>query len=257
MFYDLDLFFQAHRNVYLDGARYEVPFAFFDVPDARMAPGAIAGLASSLPPNLQGWTYAWLSDSVRASLATDTGVIVHEVGHHLGLSHVHDTYDPVLDEDLSAADGGPYWFLNAGLESHTAMSYLPNTDEFGQFDRDHLARWQVAARLDNANRILGDVQRSLNAAKAATLAGLADARARQAIAALAAWDLRAASLAAADAYRLVLAAADRANVMVEPFSGFADQGPGAGVIAGATDPRDLAFPPPPGGGPAGVGRYLL
>lgn len=185
MFYDLDLFFQAHRNVYLDGARYEVPFAFFDVPDARMAPGAIAGL------------------------------------------------------------------------SHTAMSYLPNTDEFGQFDRDHLARWQVAARLDNANRILGDVQRSPNAAKAATLAGLADARARQAIAALAAWDLRAASLAAADAYRLVLAAADRANVMVEPFSGFADQGPGAGVIAGATDPRDLAFPPPPGGGPAGVGRYLL
>ena len=115
---------------------------------------------------------------------TDTGVIAHEAGHHLGLSHVHDTYDPVLDADVSSADGGEYWFMIVGTETYTAMSYLPNTDEFGQFDRDHMARWQVAARLDNANRILGDVARSPRSGKAASRAGQADARAGQAVALL-------------------------------------------------------------------------
>ena len=105
------------------------------------------------------------------------------------------------------------------------MSYLPNTDEFGQFDRDHIARWQVAVRLDNANRILGDIQRSPRAAKAAATVAAADVKAGDALAALDAWDLPGASLAAADAYRLVLSAAAQANVKVEPFSGVADQGP--------------------------------
>ena len=236
--------------------RYEVPFAFFDVPDERLAPGSLAGLASSRPLNLQGWTYAFLSDSARAALATDTSVVTHETGHHLGLSHVHDTYDPALDADLSST--GPFWFLFTGTESYTAMSYLPNTDEFGQFDRDHMARWQVAARLDNANRILGDIQRSPRSGQAAALASQADRRAGDAIAALNAWDLPAAARAAADAYQLVLGAAAHAGVKVEPFSGVADQGPGAGVIAAATEPRHLLPPTPPGlpGGlaPLSLGR---
>ena len=254
--YDLDLFFGQQQNQYLDGSRYEVPVAVFDVAESALAPGALAGLASSRPPNIQWWSYVWLADRFRSLLNSDTGVIAHEVGHHLGLSHVHDTYDPVLDEDVSAADGGPWWFLWAGTEAYTAMSYLPNTDEFGQFDRDHMDRWQVAARLDNANRILGDVARSPRAAKAAALAGAADAKAGEAIAALDSWDLRRASTAAAEAYRLVLAAAAVAGVMVEPFSGVADQSPGAGVIAGATDPRDLRRPVPAGVAPEGAfGRF--
>jgi hypothetical protein len=256
VFYDLDLFFRQQQNQYLDGARYEVPVAVFDVPDERLSPFSLAGLASVRPPNIQAWTYVWLSDRFRSALNSDTGVVAHEVGHHLGLSHVHDTYDPVLDEDVSAADGGPWWFMWAGTEAYTAMSYLPNTDEFGQFDRDHMARWQVAARLDNANRILGDVARSPRAGKAAALTSSADAKAGEAIAALGAWDLRLASAAAADAYHLVLAAAAEAGVMVEPFSGVADQSPGAGVIVGATDPRDLERPVPAGLAPEGAFRRL-
>ena len=211
VFYDLDRFFSQHHNDYLDGVRYEIPVAAFDVPDERL-PSTIAGFASLRPPNLQGWNYTFMADRVRAALGTDTGVIGHEVGHHLGLSHVHDTYDPGLDADLSVADGGPFFFLIAGTEAYTAMSYLPNTDEFGQFDRDHMARWQVAARLDNANRILGDVARSPRSGKAASLAGQADAKAGEAVARLGQWDLPGASRAAADAYRLVLAAAAAANV---------------------------------------------
>jgi hypothetical protein len=255
-FYDLDQFFRQQQAQYLDGSRYEVPVAVFDVPDERLAPGALAGIASLRPPNLQWWSYIWLADRFRSFLTSDTGVIAHEVGHHLGLSHVHDTYDPVLDQDVSAVDGGSWWLLWAGTEAYTAMSYLPNTDEFGQFDRDHMARWQVAARIDNANRILGDVARSPRAAKAAALASSADAKAGQAVAALAAWDLRGASSAAAEAYRLVLAAAGAAGVAVEPFSGVADQSAGAGVIAAATDPRDQTLPVPAGLAPTGAFRPL-
>lgn len=241
-FYDLWLFFGDQHNSFLDGTRYEVPLAVFDVPEDRLSPRAIAGVALSRTPNLSGWTFGWLADRHRAFGYTDTGLVGHEIGHHLGLSHVHDTYDPVLDRELEST--GPFAFLFSGTESYTSMSYLTNTDEFGQFDRDHMARWQLAARLDNANRILGDIARSPRAARASSEAVSADARAGAAIAALNAWNLPAAASAAADAYRLVLIAAAKAGVKVEPYSGVADQAPGAGVIDAATDPRDLKLPMP-------------
>jgi hypothetical protein len=239
---DLDFFFSDHDNEYLDGTRYELPLAVFDVPDSRLAPRALAGLASLRPPNLQGWTYAWLADRFRAAGATDTGAVAHETGHHLGLSHVHDTYDPGLDAELTPT--GPFAFMSTGNETHTVMSYLPNTDEFGQFDRDHMARWQLVARLDNANRILGAIASSPRADRAGASIAAADAKAGQALNLLKAWELPAASSAAADAYGLMLAAAAQAGVPVEPFSGVADESPGAGAIQAATDPRDLDLPLP-------------
>jgi hypothetical protein len=241
VFFDLDLYFANHSRNYLDGTRYELPLAFFDVPEERTAVGSLRGLASSRAPNLQAWTYVWMTDSSRAFLDTDTRVLVHEVGHHLGLSHVHDTYDPGLDQDLGA--DGAWLFLFSGIESFTVMSYLQNTDEFGQFDRDHLARWQIAARLDNANRILGQIERSPRGSTAAALVRAADAKAGDALAALDAWDLATASAAMAVAYRLVLDAAAFAGIAIEPYSAVADQR-GAGVLEAATDPRRLTLPMP-------------
>jgi hypothetical protein len=185
---------------------------------------------------------------------TDTGVVAHEVGHHLGLSHVHDTYDPGLDAEI--APDGPFAFMSTGNETYTLMSYLPNTDEFGQFDRDQMARWQLTARLDNANRILGEIARSGQADRAGAYIAAADAKAGEALTLLRAWELLAASSAAADAYALVLAAAVDAGVPVEPFSGIADESAGAGVIEAATDPRDLKLPVPEQVNQHPLGRYL-
>jgi hypothetical protein len=238
-FYDLDVYFGDHRNQYLDGVRYEAPVAVFDVPSNRVQPTSIVGLASVSPPNVQLWSYAWLSDYGRSFLYEDTALVTHEVGHHLGLSHVHDGFDTGLDQSLEAS--GPLFFILAGDESHTVMSYVPNTSEFGQFDRDNMARWQLAARLDNANRILGDIARSPRADRAGADIAAADAKAGQALDGLAGWDLLGASRAALDAYSLVLSAAAKAGVKVEPFSGVADQR-GAGVIAAAVDRRDAGRP---------------
>lgn len=82
------------------------------------------------------------------------------------------------------------------------------------------------------------------------------AKAGEALGLLQAWELPAASSAAADAYELVLAAAARAGVPVEPFSGIADESPGAGVIQTATDPRDLHPPLPTGVGEDSLARYV-
>ena len=167
-FYDLDRYFARHGHQYLDERRYELPLAVFDAPDERLALNQLAGYASSRPPNNQGWTFAWLTPGLRANGYTDAGIVGHEAGHHLGLSHLHDAYDPIVDDDFTST--GPFFFAFSGAEAHSAMSYIPNTDEFGQFDRDHMARWQLAARLDNANRILGEVDRSPRAAQAAAAA---------------------------------------------------------------------------------------
>ena len=243
-FYDLDRHFDGHRNQYLEGVRYEAPVAVFDVPDQRVRPGSIGGLASSHAPNIQSWSYAWLAPRFRNQFLLDeTGTVTHEVGHHLGLSHVHDGFDAGLDRDLTA--DGAFLFLLAGGESNTGMSYMHNTSEFGQFDRDNMARWQLAARLDNANRILGEIARSPRASQVSAQIAAADARAGAALAALNAWDLPAASHSAADAYRRVVAAAGDIDVQIEPWSAVADQANGAGVIAAATDPRDLGQPVPP------------
>ena len=107
--YDLDVYFWGHRNQYLDGLRYEIPAAIFDT----VAPpqGAI-GYASFLSPNLSGWIYAWLFQGEEAFGWDRTGTVTHEAGHHLGLSHVHDTYDAGLDRELAAV--GATYFLWAG-----------------------------------------------------------------------------------------------------------------------------------------------
>ena len=235
---DLDLWFTDQRLRYLDATRYEIPLAVFDVPESRLVPGALAGLASNSRVNLQGWTYAWLADRFRFGEGfTDTGMVVHEAGHHLGLSHVHDIRDDGLGLNFRAS--GDFAFLRAGLQTYTVMSYLPNTDEFGQFDRDNMARWLLATRIDNANRILGDVAASPRSATAASDALAADAAAGRALAALQDWDLLAAGGHAKAAYAAALAAASAAGVKVEPYAGPADTLAGRGVIDAAIDRGDL------------------
>jgi hypothetical protein len=84
---------------------------------------------------------------------TTTGI--HEVGHHIGMSHPHDGYDS--QQDIDFGPSGPFEFAWSGDESHTIMHYLSIANGFGRFDRDNAYRWETAGYLNWSNAILGDI----------------------------------------------------------------------------------------------------
>lgn len=80
---------------------------------------------------------------------------VHEVGHHLGLSHPHDGYDPTLDIDYGPGDD--FYYVWVGDESDTVMHYLALSNYFGRFDQDDMYRWHMAGYLNWSNELLGEI----------------------------------------------------------------------------------------------------
>jgi hypothetical protein len=67
-----------------------------------------------------------------------TATIIHEVGHHIGLSHPHDGYDSELDLDYEPFE---YWqFVWTGDEVYSVMGYMANVGHFSIFDKDTLYR---------------------------------------------------------------------------------------------------------------------
>ena len=84
-----------------------------------------------------------------------TATIIHEVGHHIGLSHPHDGYDSELDLDY---DPFGYWqFVWTGDEAYTVMGYMSNVGHFGVFDRDTLYRNEAAMYMKAVKRIVKEL----------------------------------------------------------------------------------------------------
>jgi len=72
------------------------------------------------------------TETARSGLTT---TIIHEAGHHLGMSHPHDGYDWELGIDYYPA--GDKYFANSGDECNSMMSYIDLNWDFSQFDRDN------------------------------------------------------------------------------------------------------------------------
>ncbi|WP_432478673.1 hypothetical protein [Nocardioides sp. GXQ0305] len=79
---------------------------------------------------------------------------IHEVGHHLGLSHPHDGYDPETGVDYEPT--GDFYFAWLGTSVNSMMSYIDLNWDFSQFDQDNMARFQAAAYVEAANRLAGE-----------------------------------------------------------------------------------------------------
>jgi len=95
-------------------------------------------------PTTLGWGYG----------PTDT--IIHELGHHHGLSHPHDGYDSELGLDFGPE--GAFFFTWLGSHSETVMHYLQLAEGFGTFDRDNLQRMETAGYLERATQSLALVE---------------------------------------------------------------------------------------------------
>ena len=121
----------------------------------------------------QTFVFAFGADAYRDLGFGFTGTIVHEVGHHIGMSHPHDGYDSELDLDYGP--GGQYWFAWEGDESDTVMQYLSITNEFGEHNRDNMYRWETAGYLNWSNALAADILASPDAGQVTMLLKAADA----------------------------------------------------------------------------------
>lgn len=136
-----------------------------------------------------------------------TTTAIHELGHHVGMSHPHDGYDSETGVDFNPS--GAFEFAWSGDESHTVMHYLALSNGFGVFDRDNEYRWETAGYLNWSNAILGDILKHPEADRVASLIRRADDLAGESLEAFRNWDFLDAVTAAREAYTLVARAARR------------------------------------------------
>lgn len=220
-FGDLFLYFNDHLNRYLEGdADYEVPVFAFNATDELFT--CCLGFADdNWADGTQSFVFAFDSPSVRDisgyGFSTTT---IHEVGHHIGLSHPHDGYDYEADVDFGPGD--EFYFAWSGDEVNSMMSYIDLNWDFSQFDRDNMNRYLTSVYINQANVVLQDIYASPRAARVAAQLLDADATAAAALAAYGTMDYLGAATHAQQAYQIVLDAAAAINVQVEPQAWQAD-----------------------------------
>ncbi|HEX6737489.1 MAG TPA: hypothetical protein VF310_04350 [Vicinamibacteria bacterium] len=219
-FADLYLYHRNQLPQLLEGdADYEVPIFLYSLPDALAPP--LSGYADlNYRDGTQTFIYVFNSPASVQLGQGFTEVVIHEVGHHLGLSHPHDGYDAAPGNDFGPT--GPLYFAWSGDETNTIMNYLRVNFDFSQFDRDNMDRWLTAAYLNQANALLPRILASPRAAQAGALLTSADGQAAAALAAYDRMDYRAAARLAKGAYDDVSAAAAQLGLKVEPEAWQAD-----------------------------------
>jgi hypothetical protein len=139
-----------------------------------------------------------------------SSTVIHEFGHHIGMSHPHDGYDSESGADYDAA--GETYFAWLGDESDTVMHYLSVSNGFGRHNQDNMYRWETAGYLNWANAVAGDILASPEAPRAMPAVLLADRKARLARDAFEAWRYLEGATAAREAYVTLKQAADGIGV---------------------------------------------
>ena len=139
-----------------------------------------------------------------------TSTVVHELGHHNGLSHPHDGYDSEYGLDYGA--GGDFFFAWLGDESDTVMQYIAVSNGFGTHNADNMHRWEMAGYLNRANALAGDVLSSGRPSRVAGELRRADLAAKAALGAFRAWNYLEAVTEARKAYTILSSAADHIGV---------------------------------------------
>lgn len=220
-FGDLFLYHNDSLIKYLDGdADYEVPvFAYND--SEFLAAGGLLGFADDdWATGTQSYVFAFDDPYLQSLGYGFSTTTIHEVGHHVGMSHPHDGYD--YESNVDFGPDGDFYFAWSGDESNTVMNYMDLNWDFSQFDRDNMNRYMTSIYLNQANAILADIYASSKAGQAGSLLTSADAHAAQALTAYDNMDYASAAMHAKLAYEDVLSAAAQINIPVEPQSWQAD-----------------------------------
>ena len=184
---------------------YELPIFNYSLPDRLDAP--FLGFADDdYRTGTQSYVFNLLSDDIIEAGYGLSTTIIHEVGHHVGLSHPHDGYDGPSDQDFGPT--GEFFFAWAGDEVNSMMSYIDVNWDFSQFDRDNMDRFQAAAQVEEANRLAAQALAGYTPRRSYEELRRADQFIGEAKAALARHDYRAANVAAHAAYVAASAGAE-------------------------------------------------
>ncbi|HYP44289.1 MAG TPA: hypothetical protein VEQ66_03715 [Propionibacteriaceae bacterium] len=218
--------FPAFANLYLqnradlartqddgDSVDYEMPLFNYAVNSDNVP---ILGFADdNYVDGTQSFVFSFLSPAVTKAGYGLTTTMIHEVGHHVGLSHPHDGYDSASGTDFEPT--GDFFFAWAGDESNSVMSYIDLNWDFSQFDQDNLYRFQSAAALEATNRLAAQALAGPRPDRARPYLAAANVSAGQARLAFAGHDYPAALRTATQAYRFALRGAQAAGVNTDAF----------------------------------------
>jgi hypothetical protein len=191
---------------------YEAPLVSYAT-GPKLGGRGLLGLADdNYRDGTQSLVFAFVSPFIVQAGYGLTTTMIHETGHHLGLSHPHDGYDYEDGRDFEPVDD--FNFAASGSQSNSIMSYIDLNWDFSQFDRDNMNRFLTAAYVTGAKVIAGDVLGAQG--PPGDISGLvsADGHVGRAQDALAANDYQQAAAEALRAYEEMRAVADAAGVAV-------------------------------------------
>ncbi|MEE6257633.1 zinc metalloprotease [Plantactinospora sonchi] len=188
---------------------YELPIFSYALPEGTPVP-ALGFADDNYVDGTQSYVFAFVSPEIVESGYGLTTTLIHEVGHHIGMSHPHDGYDSTTGVDYGPAD--EFYFVNAGDEVNSMMSYIDLNWDFSQFDHDNSDRFLTAAYNEAANGLAADVLAAPRAHRAYDELKEADRLLGRARAALADHQYPAAYGYADQAYRQVVEGAREAGV---------------------------------------------
>ena len=170
-FANLFLYGALNRGRFTDGGgQYEA--TVFNYATDFDAGGGLLGYADdNWLDGTQSAIFAFVDPTI-VEFGYGLSTTIHEVGHHVGMSHPHDGFDYEQGLDFGPADR--FYFAWSGDESNSIMSYIDVNWDFGQFDLDNHWRTTAAEYLNNANAIAADVLASDEAAAGMAALGRAD-----------------------------------------------------------------------------------
>jgi hypothetical protein len=159
----------------------------------------------------QSYVFTFDNDYYRSLGYGFSTTVVHESGHHFGMSHPHDGYDSTSGVDYGPADD--FYFAWSGDESNTIMHYLDLSDGFDQFDQDNMYRWEMAGYLNWSNSLLADILANPGANKVRYYITDAKQDAQQAIDGFNHWNYLSAAYNARSAYEDLSKAAAKLGII--------------------------------------------
>jgi hypothetical protein len=214
-FAQLFCYFAENLGLYVPGYRpndYVAPvFAFNTTEEAMGVQTGLLGFADdNWVDGTQSFVFAFDTDFARSLGYGFTGTTIHEVGHHIGMSHPHDGYDSEDGFDYGPEDG--LYFAWAGDESDTVMHYLGLTNDFGEHNKDNMYRWETAGYLNWSNALAADILASPDARRVALAVRTADLLAALAKNQFRQWNYLESAASARGAYIALVLAAEEIGV---------------------------------------------